>query len=327
MTPDIHILYGDQLDTRSGLAESPVWDDAAQCWYWIDIPKRLVHRHTENGVHTIWQLPQNDANDPGAMCVTADGSLILALRAGLAQFDPNTPAGQIAPELFLTAPYDTATMRFNDGGVDAQGRFWIGTLYSPKTHAGATLFCLEKGMLHAVVGELAAHAPHNTWGVTTSNGWAMSLNGKHMYHADTQAHTVYRYDVDDSQPVTEALSNRTVLYHTPNQQASQDAGIAYQGRPDGAAVDSAGNYWNAQFEGGQIIQFSPNGDVLQRIMLPARCPTMPCFGGTDLKTLLITTTGNRPEAELNHYPDNGCILTLRVDVAGLPTRRYQANAQ
>ena len=319
----VETLYGTPT-TRSGLAESPVWDDAAQCWYWIDIPKRQIHRHTAAGVHTEWQLPLNDAHDPGAMCIAEDGWLIVALRAGLARFDPATPAGEITPSLFLEAPYDTTTTRFNDGGVDAQGRFWVGTLFSPKTRAGATLFCLEKGVLHAVAGELATHAPHNGWGVTTSNGWAMALDGAHMYHADTQAHEVYRYDFDASKPVTEALSNREVLYRTPNQQASQEAHIAYQGRPDGAAVDSAGHFWNAQFEGGQVIQFSADGDIVQRIMLPARCPTMVCFGGVDLKTMLITTTGNRPEEELNDFPDNGYILTLRVEQPGLPTRRYVA---
>ncbi len=305
---------------RAGLAESPVWDDAARCWYYIDIPKRQIHRHTLDNIHTEWQLPQNDANDPGALCISDDGSLIVALRAGLAKFDPTTAAGKIAPSVFLTAPYDTTTMRFNDGGVDAQGRFWIGTLFAPKTRAGASLFCLDKGVLQAVTGELAAHAPQNEWGVTTSNGWAMSLDAQHMYHADTQAHIVYRYELNaDKLPMT-----REIFYQTPNQAESAAQNIAYQGRPDGAAIDSAGNFWNAQFEGGQIIQLSPNGDVLQRIQLPAKCPTMVCFGGDDLKTLLITTAGNRPVEELADYPANGFILTMQVEVAGLPTRRYAA---
>lgn len=317
-------LWGNNTESnqRSGLAESPLWDDAAQCWYWIDIPKRLIHRHTSTNVHTEWQLPQNDAHDPGAMCISDDGSLVIALRAGLATFDPETHAGEIEPKIFMTAPYDTTTTRFNDGGVDALGRFWIGTLFSPKTHAGAGLYCLEKGILTAILGKSATQTPQSNWGVTTANGWAMALDGKHMYHADTQAHVIYRYDVDTSMPSSDALSNRVEFYTTPTQAASTDANIAYQGRPDGSAVDSAGNYWNAQFEGGQVIQFSATGEILQRIALTARCPTMVCFGGADLKTMLITTTGNRPADELNNFPDNGIILTMPVDVAGLPTRRY-----
>src|SRR4029078_10655098 len=76
-----------------------------------------------------------------------------------------------------------------------------------------------------------------------------------------------------------------------------DAG--YGGRPDGAAVDVEGNYWVAMFEGGRILKLSPGGDTLADIPVPARCPTMPCFGGADLKTLYLTTARhNRPEAEL-----------------------------
>jgi sugar lactone lactonase YvrE len=46
---------------------------------------------------------------------------------------------------------------------------------------------------------------------------------------------------------------------------------------------------------------------------------MPCFGGTDLRTLYITTSReNRPAAELAGQPLAGCVLSLRVDVPGLP---------
>lgn len=311
----MNTIYGDD-NHRAGLAESPVWDDAARCWYYIDIPKRQIHRHTLDNIHTEWQLPQNDANDPGALCICDDGSLMVALRTGLAMFDPTTAAGEIAPSIFLAAPYDTATMRFNDGGVDEFGRFWMGTLFAPKTNAGASLYCLDKGILSAIA------TPQNGWGVTTSNGWAMSLDAQHMYHADTQAHCVYRYALNaDKLPVS-----REIFYQTPNQAESQSQNIAYQGRPDGAAVDSAGNYWNAQFEGGQIIQFSPSGEILQRVILPAKCPTMVSFGGDDLKTLLITT-GNRPVEELVNYPANGFILSMQVEIAGLPTRHYCNNNQ
>ena len=321
---NINTLYGTP-NTRAGLAESPVWDDAASCWYWIDIPNRQIHRHTLDDAHTLWQLPQTDASDPGALCICTDGTLIVALRAGLARFDPATPAGDVTLAVFLDAPYDTSTIRFNDGGVDAAGRFWVGSLFAPKTHNGASLYCLEKGTLHTALGEDAPHAPQNQWGTITSNGWAMSPDGHRVHHADTQAHTSYIYDFDANQPIETALSNRRAFYQSQTQAQAKEAGTVYQGRPDGAAVDSAGNYWNAQFEGGQVVQLSPTGDIIQRLMLPARCPTMVCFGGADLKTLIITTAGNRPESELAHYPTNGHILTLKSDTAGLAPQRYRSS--
>ena len=50
-----------------------------------------------------------------------------------------------------------------------------------------------------------------------------------------------------------------------------------------------------------------------------RCPTMPCFGDDDLRTLYVTTAREgRPEAELAAQPLAGRVLRLRVEVPGLP---------
>ena len=93
----------------------------------------------------------------------------------------------------------------------------------------------------------------------------------------------------------------------------------YGGRPDGAAVDSQGAYWVAMFEGSRLLRLSPTGAVLAELKLPVRCPTMPCFGGTDLRTLYIATAReNRPADELAAMPLSGCVLQLRVEVPGLP---------
>ena len=322
----LHTLYGDP-NTRAGLAESPLWDAQRQAWFWMDIDQHQIHQHTiradNDATHRVWQLPLDMRYDIGAMALADNGDLMLALRAGIASFNPDEAPKNISPEIRIPAPYDTSTTRFNDGGVDAQGRWWIGSLYAPKTYAGAHLFCLEHGVLKPILGELANIEPYKNWGITTANGWAMSPDGTTMYHADTQAHTVYRYDFDASVPVETALSNRTVFFQTLDTRGTD---APYQGRPDGAAVDSEGNYWLALYEGGQIVKIAPNGNVVQKIPLPAKAPTMLCFGGADLKTLIITTAGNRPESELAHYPANGHILKIQVSVAGIPTNRYLSRA-
>ena len=53
--------------------------------------------------------------------------------------------------------------------------------------------------------------------------------------------------------------------------------------------------------------------------MPVRCPTMPCFGGPDLRTLYITTARDkRPGDELAAPPMARCVLQCRVGVPGLP---------
>lgn len=57
---------------------------------------------------------------------------------------------------------------------------------------------------------------------------------------------------------------------------------------------------------------------------PVQCPTMPCFGGEDLKTLLVTTSRQgRSAAELAMFPQSGCLFAIRVEVAGLPVNFFQ----
>jgi hypothetical protein len=46
-----------------------------------------------------------------------------------------------------------------------------------------------------------------------------------------------------------------------------------------------GHYWVAMFEGAQLLRFAPSGDIVASVPVPVQCPTMPCFGGDDLKTL------------------------------------------
>jgi sugar lactone lactonase YvrE len=114
------------------------------------------------------------------------------------------------------------------------------------------------------------------------------------------------------------LSRQRVFAQFPVKTAGQDL-TTYGGRPDGAAMDADGCCWVAMFEGQRLLRLAPDGVVLQSIPLPVRCPTMPCFGGPDLRTLYVTTARlNRPADELAAQPWAGCVLSARVDVPGLP---------
>jgi sugar lactone lactonase YvrE len=163
-------------------------------------------------------------------------------------------------------------------------------------------------------------------GVVTANGLAWSPDGRTAYWADTAAHQVRAFDVDAA---TGQLSAGRVFYQMPPKPAGWVWGSEmahtprYGGRPDGAAVDSEGCYWSAQYEGQRLLRLSPTGKVLAEVATPVPCPTMPCFGGPDLKTLFITTSrqGRSPQ-ELAQYPGAGCVFVTRVEVAGLPVNGF-----
>ena len=89
--------------------------------------------------------------------------------------------------------------------------------------------------------------------------------------------------------------------------------------PDGSAVDAQGYLWNAQWGGGSVIRFAPDGSVDRVVKVPVSRPTCPAFGGKDLKTLYITSArdGLTPE-QLAAEPLAGGVFAIDVDVPGLP---------
>jgi len=279
------------------LGESPVWHPRENALYYADIPGHKLQRFDPaSGELRHWDF----GTDVASFAPRLDGTLLLAMRDCLWVFDPASGERRRVAE----PPYDPSNERFNDGKCDPQGRFWVGTIYEPRDPPLASLHCFAKGQL-----------TKRAEGFTVMNGLAWSPDGRTMHWSDTKAHTIFAADFD---PASGALSRRRVFASFPVKQAGQ-ALAGYGGRPDGAAMDAEGCYWSAMFEGQRLLRLSPEGEIVREIELPVRCPTMPCFGGPDLKTLYITTSReNRPAAELLDQPWAGCVLALDVDVPGLP---------
>ena len=297
LTPDITALPV----APSLLGESPLWHPDEQRLYWCDIPARQLNRwDPASGRHDEWHLD----SEPACCAALLDGGLLLAMRDGLWRFDTaRAERTRLAPP-----PYDPAAQRFNDGKPDAQGRFWVGTLDDARAPRAA-LYRYQRGRLDRMAE-----------GITTSNGLAFSPDGRTLYWADTKAHLVQAFDVDGQDG---SLSRRRVFRQFPPRAEGQ-ALADYGGRPDGAAVDVEGAYWVAMYEGQRLLRLAPDGALLAELPLPVRCPTMPCFGGHDLRTLYVTTARHgRPPEELAAQPLAGCVLQLRVAVPGLPAQLVQ----
>jgi sugar lactone lactonase YvrE len=279
------------------LGESPVWHPGEGALYYCDIPGRALHRFDpRTGSLRHW----NFETEVASLAPRLDGALLLAMRDGLWRFAP--ASGE--RKRLIEPPYDPSKERFNDGKCDPQGRFWVGTIYEPRDPALASVHCYTDGKLVRKVD-----------GLTVSNGLAWSPNGRTMYWSDTKSHTIFAADFD---PANGDLSRKRVFASFPTRRPGEVL-ADYGGRPDGAAMDVEGCYWVAMFEGGRLLRLSPDGEVVSELRLPVRCPTMPCFGGPDMKTLYITTARqNRPAAELLEQPMAGCVLSADVDVPGLP---------
>ena len=296
----------------SELGESPFWHPDEQMLYWVDIPARQIHRaNVFMGTVQSWSMPTEPGCIAPARTQGQASGLVIALRDGI--YRARKWGGGL--QRLVLADHDAATTRFNDGKADPRGRFWAGTMYEPRDAAKAQLFSMDCRSGRAPALELKAD------NAIIANGLAWSPDAATVYWADTPSHAVRAWDWNAD---TNVMSHERVFMQWPAKPEGWQPGMSgYGGRPDGAAVDVQGNYYVAMYEGARLLKLSPAGELLADVAVPAQCPTMPCFGGADLKTLYLTTARHkRPAAELQTWPDSGCVFSMRVEVAGLPVNFF-----
>jgi hypothetical protein len=291
-----------------GLGESPFWHPEENCLYWVDIPGKRLRRMFMSADLSCEQKVENWSlgEEPGCFAPATQGGWVIAMRSGV--YRAHTWGGP--KRLLAAAPYDTAKLRFNDGKCDPAGRFWMGSMFEPRDQDAAVLYALQAD------GRLEAKADH----ATVANGLAWSPDGRTLYWSDTGAHCIRAWDYDLH---TQTMSRERVFAQFPPKPKDWTYGSAnaqnYLGRPDGAAVDTEGFYYSAMYEGHRLAKFAPDGRCVAFMETPVQCPTMPCFGGEDLRTLIITTSAHgRSLDELQALPDSGCVFAMRVDTPGLP---------
>ncbi|WP_051242365.1 SMP-30/gluconolactonase/LRE family protein [Stappia stellulata] len=278
-------------DIRSDLAESPTWDHRSQTLFWCDIPgKRLIARDWASGAETIRKMP----DVIGSFGLTGDPDvLVVALRDRVGLYH----LGKESFEPLVSIEEDDTRTRLNDGKVGPDGAFWIGTMDDrPDRQPIAALYRVDRhGGCTRVVD-----------GVTVSNGLAWSPDGRTLYHADSRPGLIEAWDFD---PQTGACANRRLFAQMAND----------SGRPDGGTVDAGGCYWSAGVSAGVVNRFSPDGRLVETLKMPVPRPTMPCFCGPELDTLVVTSL--RPPLDPNAAGEDtqsGLVFSLDPDARGLP---------
>jgi sugar lactone lactonase YvrE len=290
------------LDARNGVGESPVWDAARQCLWWVDIPGRqLWCWNSQTGQSRQWTTPEQTG------CIAlADGSdalphgqWIAAMETGVARLTPQAD-GSVASEWIARVTHPQDGMRFNDGRCDRQGRLRAGTMVADMSLAATS------GSLYALDASGALRGLEA--GYITPNGMAFSPDGRTMYLSDShpkrQTVWAFDYDTDTGTP----HSRRVFIDFKP-----------LPGRPDGAAVDDGGCYWICGNDAGLVHRFTPRGKLDRSLPVPVKKPAMCTFGGADRDTLFVTSI--RPGGDLSDQPLAGGVFALRPGVRGLDEPR------
>jgi L-arabinonolactonase len=287
----------DIIRAANVLGEGVLWDDGAATLWWTDIQSRELLRFdwTTRTLERI-VLPHR----LGSFGLIEGGSdIIAAFDSGIALFHPDDATLQWISRPAAGLPQ----LRFNDGRVDRQGRFWTGTMVEGKSAgAEASLYCVNA----------EGATDERQGGLRITNGICFSPDGGILYLADSPRAIIYRYALDRA---TGTLHGRQIFART--------TGGAV---PDGANVDEDGCIWSAQWGGSRIVRYTPDGKIDRELNVPVSQPTCVAFGGPDRGLLFVSSAREGlSAAELAQQPHAGDVLVYRVGVRGLPEPRFRGN--
>ena len=278
------------------LGEGVLWDELKQSVWWTDIQGCKIFQYSLiDQVLSVYPTPERVG------CfgfVQNSEKLIVAFASGIAYFTP--VSGEVS---WLVKPTLAEGSRFNDGRIDRFGRFWPGTMMEDEENAPA----LAKLYQINSAGESIERLDN----IRVANGLCWSPDGTVMYHADSPTRTIWRYHSD---PKTGQLSDKSLFSQTPENIF-----------PDGSTVDKYGNVWNAQWDGSQVVCYSPHGEVLGKIKVPATRATCVAFGGENLDLMFVTSARvGLTETELLAQPQAGNLFIYQLpESVGLIEARFK----
>jgi sugar lactone lactonase YvrE len=278
--------------------EGAVWHAVHNAVYWCDINRFLIHRFTlgDRCVRSwLFDEPVTAlalTNRPDVLLVVLGSSVILWEPANDTRHAP----------LFCLEEWPK--VRLNDARVDPRGSLWMGSMRNNVRPDGSGG---EAGGKDGILFRLDPDGKTTLWrrniGISNTLGW--SPDRKRFYFADSPANVIWQYDYN---PSTGAIENERPFLE----------GFS-RGLPDGSTVDSTGYLWNCRFFGGCIVRVAPDGVIDRVVEMPIRNITTCTFGGSDLKTLYVTTA--KIEAPAGDRLAGG-LFAIPTAVAGQPENQF-----
>jgi sugar lactone lactonase YvrE len=241
------------------LGEGPTYDPATDTAWWFDILERtLLQADLASGDIATHALPVMAS----VLAVIDDQRQLLAADTGL--YIRNVASGRLTLHTPLEA--DNSATRSNDGRVHPCGALWVGTMGRKAEQGMGAIYRFHRGELSLLYA-----------GVSIPNAICFSPDGATAYFTDTKAALLQRVAID---PLTaKPTGDPQTLYD----HRGGTGGI------DGAVVDAQGLIWNARWGGGCVDVYTPEGERVRSIRVPAKQSSCPVFVGRKFDRLLVTS--------------------------------------
>ncbi|MBO0750629.1 MAG: SMP-30/gluconolactonase/LRE family protein, partial [Bradyrhizobiaceae bacterium] len=198
---------------------------------------------------------------------------------------------------------DNAATRSNDGRAHPSGTFWISTMGRQAEPGAGAIYAFHAGEVTPLFTA-----------ITIPNAICFSADGATGYFADSRANVLNRVPLD---PATGLPTGAPEMLH-------MHGGA---GGLDGAVVDAEGRIWCAIWGASCLHVYSPQGEVVRRVAVPARQPSCPVFAGADFRRVLVTSAyEGMDEAARVADREHGRTFLLDAGTAGRPEPRVRLGA-
>ncbi|KAF3761632.1 hypothetical protein M406DRAFT_342393 [Cryphonectria parasitica EP155] len=290
------------LPSGSGLGESPLYRASDDTFFWVDIKAQLIHAiPAQKGWESKRTYQFEECMTRLHVVAGREDVLAVQTKRGLALLSLDSGALKPLADIKHKDASLNDKVRMNDGGIDARGRWWAGTMALDEETAIGRLWCMHKSVKEtedASVLELDSLVD-----TPVPNGPVWSPDNRTMYVCETPGGRIFRYDYD--------------LEHGTASNKSLFAELQEGGMPDGMAVDVEGHVWVAANSQGKLVRLNPEGEVVAVCAVPgAKMTSCPAFGGKDMKTLFVTSIAS--EGSTGH------VYRIEVDVPGIRRHEFQA---
>ena len=268
------------------VAESPIWNERDKKLYYVDIQgKRMRTVSLETNEISDMVLPQQI----GCLAFDEDNNPICGMEDGIYRINIDQSMTK------LNRPFVMKGIRFNDGKIGPDGKYYLGTM--SREMKGA-FYCMDST---GIMTELFD-------GVGNSNGLDWDVKRDLFYFNDTPTYKTDAFTFKDGK-----LSDRRTVtkYH----------GI---GNPDGMTMDMDGMLWVALWGGYRIVRLNPySGEIIDYIELPVANVASCIFGGDDFSELFITTASHY--TDLREQPLAGSVFRVKTQTCGKPIYRFKGD--
>ena len=284
----VELLY----QCNNSLGEGITYSSKNNYLFWLDIGlvSKLFKLNLSSNKKEIFELPEFVT----ATSVKSEDELILASNNGLNLF--NTSSKQF--KNIINIEDHLLSTRSNDGGSDAYGRFWFGTMQNNFDKDGNDIPIKNNiGKLYKIDLNNKVNIVEESLGIPNTFVW--SPDNSKFYFTDTLNGTILSYDFDLESGL---LSNK------------KDFASFNRGLPDGSTIDADGCIWNCRWGGSCLVRFTPKGKIDQVVEMPVQNITNCVFGGSDMKTLFITTASNKGK---NESELDGSLFAINMNYQGL----------